>query len=400
MEDGEAIDIIDFIKARSHEIEAIEKSLSISHKKSLLWQRMPFYQRRRNRNYDKRKNKVSKKRKLDRHFLRTHSFYAKRYEMLKLDMFSIPYSSRLKNSKYIYKSQERGYIFDESFRGVKIFKVNEISDKLKKKYYNYFDSNKNGIIQYINNEYEIIIDMDTVVVIGDMNSSDSLDKYDCAISILKKYNYEFNELKDFDCKIYKNLLRKDFNNCNSIKLSEKLESHKIICKRSDIMNIYQKLIVSGFIPIGLKDIERLSLENDTLTIYDNVNSKLYKLLEAAINKEIISKYNRTPSAKKQAFDLNNLYLDGSNISTYFIFKCIKGACNSKAEIYCENKCIGRVIRAAYKFSSGNVYGLGFLTNISLSTDLEKNEFYCKNLTQKNFYKIEVIKWFDFFSDNC
>lgn len=128
MENNESIDIVEFLKARSHEVEAIEKSIAVSHKQSLAWQRLPYYKRRRNRNFDRRLSKKFSHRPKDRHALRTHTYYAKRFFMLKLPAFSIPLRRRLKSMKYIYKSQSRGFVFDESFRGICVYRRAEVLD--------------------------------------------------------------------------------------------------------------------------------------------------------------------------------------------------------------------------------------------------------------------------------
>lgn len=403
----EGINTIEFIKARSMEIESIEKSLSVSHKKSLPWQRMPYYRRRRNRNYDKRKFAKIKHRLKDRHFLRTHTFYAKRYEMLKTNEYSVPYVSRLKNAKYIYKSESRGYIFDESFRKVEVSLIGEnknLENLENRKLMNNMSLEIKNKIQYFGNVYERILDNDKLISIGDCEEKDSDKEYECVISVLKKFDHKFKELNDVECKIFKNcyseskeLQKIDLTGgkCDLVNLSDlpKLESHKIFCRRTNIMLIFQRLINSGFIPCGLKDIERLALENDTMTIYDNVNSKLYKTIDEAINEKIIDKIKRTPRGKKQEYDTNKLYIyEDAKILIYFTFVCLKGSCKSKGEIFVNGNCIGKVVRADYKFSCGKICGLGFLKRDVAIDEIKNEKILCKSLGDRNFYEIKIIKF--------
>lgn len=388
---NETINIIDFMKARGKEIEAIEASIENSKKKSMLFQRVPFYKRRRNRNYDKRMNRKFTYRKRDRHFLRTHTFYSKRFFMLKLQYCSIPVTRRIKSSKYIYKSQHRGFIFDESFRKVYVYKkgiiynlvhntdlndkffTSEIQNILKN-----LDFNKNDKIQYFNNEFEIIVQGHSLFSIGKRLIEEHQNVSYCCISVMKKDIPKECDLSDFE----------------SVKIAvseEKgLETCKILCKRSEIMNIFQKMIVNGFIPICLDEINRLALENSLMSIYDNVKSEIFEEIEAARNEEIIGKYNRTPSSKKQKYGTSGLYLSHRLVWKYFMFKILKGRSMPGAEIYNDEKCVGHVIRSEFKYSSAYNYGLGFFTS---EISFEDCGLYCKNLGQSNFYEIEIEKVF-------
>ncbi|TBT96557.1 putative POP1-like ribonuclease, partial [Hamiltosporidium magnivora] len=141
-EQEKEIDALKFITAREFEIKEMEDSLSKSTKKSQLFQRLPFYKRRRTRNYDTRNTpKIHKKylkklylnrfrnRKLKFNYLPTHIWYAKRFKMIDLFNSKLPYKRNIKSDKFIYKSLERGFIFDESFKRIAVFKRNEIGNR-------------------------------------------------------------------------------------------------------------------------------------------------------------------------------------------------------------------------------------------------------------------------------
>lgn len=373
--DNDSIDVVDFMKARSKEIEAIERSIETSHKKSLLWQRIPFYRRRRNRNYDKRSKKKFSYRKKDRHFLRTHTFYAKRFFMLKLNAFSIPLARRLKSSKYMYKSQHRGFIFDESFRGAHACAKSDLAQAVARG----IDLAKDGVIQYIDNEYEVIVDGDRIISIGKNLCGGAGMEGQAVVSVILKKDYRFEELDaSLSATIYK-----------PSGMGNGLETHKILCPRTSVMSVYQKLQSSGFIAVCLDEIHRLALERDCMTVYDNVHSPLFKEIEAAQNAEKIAKYERTPASKKQAYDLGRLHLHDEPVHGYFIFQITKGSCEGRAEILSGGECIGRVIRGGYKFSSGRCHGLGFCYN-----QQAQGPYHVRNLGQKNSYEMEIIKYFD------
>ena len=466
----EDINTIELIEARSKEIQFIEESIKKSNKKTMLFQRLPFYKRRRNRNYDRRKSKKFSYRKKDRHFLRSHTFYAKRFFMLKLyseknktilktDMdnqsvsskcqeqfklcdvdtdkyfennhkyndISIPIKRRIKSSKYIYKSQDCGFLFDESFRGgfsyptdliinlISKYQLNE-NQISKEIYFNEMIPTLNKItlmdlsksvninlfnqVQTIDNAYEVIITKTEFYIIGAwiQDCDISATPLNGILSIFRKENYGFYELKNI-----KNMRIFPTSN-NSI------QSYKIICERSEIMQIFESLINNSIIPICLEEIYRISLENDTMTVYDNIKNNLFKIIEDSINREIIDKYNRTPKSKNVLKSTGDLYITNDknleyiNCKSYFIFKVEKGNAERGAQIFKNDICIGRVIRSSYKFTSGKCYGLGIAysqysesLNKLFLYDIEKDDKYnftIRNLGKFNFYKISIIKILD------
>lgn len=484
LEGRKDIDAIELIESRGKEIQFIEESIKKSNKKTMLFQRLPFYKRRRNRNYDKRKSKKFTYRKKDRHFLRSHTYYAKRFFMLKLDIkgdivienflndsniqileeskknnnispnfinsdkassldynnVSVPLKRRIKSSKYIYKSQDRGFLFDESFRCGYSYPTDELVEKILKiasedyqisqKAYisdriptlskisllslaQSLDLDRFDQVQIIDNIYEVILTKTYFYIIGAWI-------YDCEIpstplsgilSIFKKENYGFYELKNIkNAKVFP-----VYNNS--------IQTHKILCDRSEIMNIFQLLINNSIIPICLEELHRLSFEHNQMTVYDNIQSNLYKQIEYSINKEIIEKYNRTPKSKRVEIITDDLFISNdpklfeSTLKCYFIFKVEKGNVEKNAFVFLNNQIIGRVIRGAYKFSNGKCYGLCVIyseyldsvfnilnLNIKISNeegseDFQKQEqndenlnlLSVKNLGKNNFYKIKLVK---------
>lgn len=104
------IDGKEFIKARRAELENLTKKISPTKKKKMLFQRLPYYKRRRLKSYKntRRRGKCS-----------SEIFFAKRFSMIELNNRKIAYKRLLKGEKFIYKSlkeQKRGYFMDMSFR--------------------------------------------------------------------------------------------------------------------------------------------------------------------------------------------------------------------------------------------------------------------------------------------
>ncbi|KAI5151056.1 hypothetical protein ENBRE01_1871 [Enteropsectra breve] len=385
---NESINVVDFINARAKEIEAIEESIKVSRKKTMLFQRIPYYNRRRNRNYDKRTNIKKKHRKVDRHLLRSHTFYAKRFFMLKLARGSIPVDRRVKSSKYIYKSQERGFIFDESFRGISQYTKEELNRFCAQNNSDIseIDFTAQGSFFTVRNEYEILVDGDNATVIGRTmvpaeNAADELvnsKTNTCFISVLLAKELVIPE--KYECRIFRPSA-----SCTN---DYSLETHKVLCHRTKLMDVYEYLQNKGLIAIGLNEIHRIALERDAITIYDNVHSELYKEIEDAKNAEIIAKYNRTPLGKKNVFDTGKLCLSGDAFGEYALFTLIKGKCKTGAEIFAGDKVVGRVVRSEYKYSSAHNCGLAILASKEHLDNLQ-----CKDLDQKILYDIKITKYF-------
>lgn len=422
----EDINTVEFIEARAKEIQSIEESIMKSNKKTMLFQRMPFYKRRRNRNYDKRKRKKLTRRKKDRHFLRTHTFYSKRFFMMKLETeedIAIPVRRRLKSSKYIYKSQDRGFVFDESFRGICVCEndvffellgllrhksviersllmvggsedkpISTMSRFRLEETLEILDANAYNTVQRFPGAVDVVITGQGVNFIGGWPCVGE-DLVRCTMSKQSVFSLMKCEGLDFS------YLRGQ----KSVKIIKRdhgdLETGKIICDRNESMVVYEKLIRNSVIPICLDEIYRLSLENSVFTLYDNISTELYNIIERSVNREIIEKYMRTPPAKKQGYDLNLLSFSndremGDSIKKrYFLFRVCKGAAERYAEVFQGERRIGRVIRSEYRYSSGCCCGFGVLYDGELEeigSFLEQsNTFFCKNLTQTNSYEIVI-----------
>jgi len=482
MESGahEDINTVEFIEARAKEIQYIEDSMAKSNKKSMLFQRMPFYKRRRSRNYDKRKQAKFTRRKKDRHFLRTHTFYAKRFFMLKLETaedIAIPQRRRVKSSKYIYKSQERGFVFDESFRKIsecetseflREFKMvgcevdsdttcglaSEVDSEISRATTCGLTSNVDseisrsttlGLACVMNSEISgstiEIKDLLAHVNISLYNTVQSLPgAIDVVITVDKTYFIGETPIENFratgssvltlmKCSSHDLSYLRSFKSAKIFKSSSGLESHKIICDRSEVMPIYEKLIRNSIIPVCLEEIHRLSIENSTYTIYDDITTGLYKTIERSINRDIIDKYNRTPPAKRQSYDLGLLYVTGDEALAgqmsvvYCMFRVVKGTTGRCDQIIRDGVCIGRVVRGGYRYSSGCCHGIGVLYpgvdllakcgSVDLSDKYESGDLssksegvdlsarskeklsklYCKAPAQSMQYEIEVTKIF-------
>ncbi len=383
MGDEKIINTEKFVNARTKEIKVIEESLKHKSKKTLVWQRMPFYMRRRNRNHDFVSKKKFSFRKKDRHFLRTHTYYAKRFFMLQINKerkISIPYKRHLKSSSFIYKSTCRnsesvGCVFDESFKGVYYYE--NVSENI---------SDQKGLFR----TDKLVFSVGAPIIKQGTTNSVEGDKLDTSNSGEDdKVNISYCSLAVYLSKVgsIENLL-KNIDDCFVFKMGSTIETHKIICKREKVMEVFQILINNKIIPICLEEVFRIATENDVITEYDMINTELFKNIESTILQTLKDKYNKTPRGKKNEYDLNELGLYDENFKgNYFIFKILKKSVKPYAKIFNqENILIGRVIRASFKYTSGCCYGVGIGFK-----EMKFDEIKIKNLDHENTIDGIIVK---------
>ncbi|EQB60908.1 hydrolase (alpha beta hydrolase superfamily) [Vairimorpha apis BRL 01] len=326
----EEIKIEDFLNERTEDIQKLEKAINGSKKKSLLFQRLPFYKRRRTRSNIRKKMKRCRKRQ--RHILKTHVWYAKRFKMIKINNISLPLALKT----------EIGII--------EIIITN------------------NFLIEFLPEFF---------------GSSD----VEACLSLIKVKN---NLLEQFSDNIEHDLI----NGIPCfIKSSSEFETGKILLKKCDVMDIWKMMIKNGVIPICIEELYRISIENKFMIFpFDDINSFFYKHYEDKINDTFLQKYHRTPASKKVKINEKDLYIYTLKKIYYYIFELKKGVLSKNAVIYDKtNLIIGKVIRGSFCFTSGRSRGICYLNILT-----EQNfEFKAKNYNSDTIYNLIILKQLKF-----
>ncbi|AFN83434.1 hypothetical protein EROM_080110 [Encephalitozoon romaleae SJ-2008] len=394
-----------FVEERAKEIQFIETAIESNRKKSMMFQRLPFYLRRRLRSHEKRIKRKKHMRKKDRHGLRTHVWYAKRFEMLKVWNTSIPLRRRMKSSKFIYKSQNsRGFVFDESYKDVVVYsrpdeEVFGIDFDLKSVVQNI----RHGSIVFeaiVTEKFLIIITSD----LEEMESIASLEEHsriECCLSLIQVDGLFLDEI-DGARRFAKALSHKKkgqideavINECDDaifVKSLSESESGKILLKRNMVMNLWQDIINAGIVPVCVEELQRLALENDYMVYpFDYPTSRLYRDFERSHVEPIKRKYERTPKSKKMELNINLMYIYTDASVEFVSFELEKGFADRCAFIFNENEdVVGRVIRGGFCFTKGLCRGLCYI----LCDVEEGDEFYSRNLNSSSFSQIKVTKVF-------
>ncbi|KAM0687908.1 Ribonucleases P/MRP protein subunit pop1 [Conglomerata obtusa] len=436
------IDANNFVDARSAEIQILEKKINQTTKKTQLFQRLPFHKRRRTKSRDTRrtpnKHARRKKRKGKKHLhpmLVTHVWFAKRFEMIELFNTKLPLQRRIKSDKFIYKSYDRGFIFDDSYKDIRIYNIKDINNSaLVQNSLNVKIICNNETIEYKNvKEFLDVIDENIVIetflkiennfvkcdfikisnfLISVCMFNDILDtlmrcleytKFDICFSVFKGTRYfsetgiyKLTEKIDTPFENYMNdmmqlCIEDSAFSTEFLFVQNKInfETGKIFVKRENAMKVWQMLNNVGFIPISINEMLRLGLEEKKLIFpFDYPNSIFYEEFEEKLVKPIKEKYDRTPPAKRINYEKNGIYqpfIIPKNISSFYIcyFTVKKGVANRLAIIYDNDDIVGYVLRGAYCFSLGKCRGVCIIKNIA------KNAYKAKNISNTNYIEIDL-----------
>lgn len=401
---SEEIDPIGFARGRAGEIQAIEAAIRTSRKKSMLFQRLPFYLRRRTKSHEKRGKRKRCVRKKDRHGLRTHTWYAKRFEMLKVWGTAVPLRRRMKSSKFIYKSQNRGFIFDESYKKVVVYSrpssqvlgidlslVNVVQEV----------RHGNGILEaVVTNEHLIVISMCSDEVEQELG----LTKHgviECCLSVIKADELFSNEINESSTRFSKFLVsRKNMDTDRVLKEGSdsiiyfrslsKVESGKVLLKRTKVLDFWQDIVNTGVVPVCVEELQRIALENDYMIYpFDYPGTKAYEDFERAYVEPLVSKYNRTPPSKKMKMDLDSMYIHTEDLVVFGVFEMERGIADRCASVFDGDRVVGRVIRGSFCFTRGLCKGLCYL----LQDASEGDEFYTRNAGSTSLNQIKIVKVF-------
>lgn len=399
------INPINFVKERASEIQLIEAAIESNRKKSMMFQRLPFYLRRRPKSHEKRKKRKRSIRKKDRHGLRTHTWYAKRFEMLSVWNTAIPLRRRMKSSKFIYKSQHRGFIFDESYKKVILY------NRPKEQVLGIEFSLENTIqrIVYERTMFEAVVTNEYLIIIlidfgmeERLRSSNLIEcgRIECCLSVIKAdglFSNEGNEDVDRFSK-FSPWKRVDVDSVIKNNLDEVIyfrslsdtESGKILLKRKRVPDFWQDIVNTGIIPVCVEELQRIGLENGYIVYpFDYPNTGRYKEFEEGYVKPVEDKYNRTPKSKKMKIDTKSMYIHTEENIILAMFELEKGSADRSAFVFDDDRIVGRVVRGAFCFSNGLCGGVCYL----FKDTSEGDEFYTKNLNSKHFNQIKIIKVF-------
>jgi hypothetical protein len=385
-----------FIKSRAEEVKQIESSIEKTTKKTMLFQRLPFHKRRRTNNHDTRRTpkrhiKRHRRRRLNKSHLRTHVWYAKRFFMAEMWGCKIPVKRAEKSDSFIYKSRERGYMFDESYKRVLVF---------QKSHSSLVNSDQTFVVQKIvinNIECEVVVtnlfiilvtfDLDEVVDLF-KKEMEFFKEIDCVISLYKgkdptaclNEGIEETLVDDY-------LLSGNEDGYFFVKAKGKMLNGKIFMSKSKVMSVWQKLVIKGVIPICINELLRLSLENRELVFpFDYPYTSLYKQYEEGMYKQVEEKHNRTPPSKRVNYSKNGIdhpfYIPEVEGGRVYFFEMKKGCLERCAVISNGEKVIGYVVRGAYCFSIGRSRGVCYIKEKS-------KRYFGRNINSKTDYEISI-----------
>lgn len=363
------IDTNDFIAKRSTEISEIDNYLKSRPKKTMPFQKLPHYKRRRTASFVPLRRRRRKRIKHEWTFL--HRFLAKRFKMVCFNGIKIPWIRYQKSDSLIHKGFN--FLYFTSLK-CSIFDINKIDNSdienceiQKDEKELYFISEKNNFNCYKfdkENNFQINFHSQNnlyfqisnyLIVVKNIHTASQMDKYKPLIEtetvfILFKPKNEFAE-------------HFSIVNCDNLERSENIidllnilttknyisDSHNLnidqpiimrICNTFPFMFLFSKnpkrqiqYLISNYNFISLSEYFRLSLEYKFITQLDLPCSN-YREFEKIITIHECEKWWRTPSGKRKNFlncfenkqylaknELRNqtIHFEKNDFIKYFIF---------------------------------------------------------------------------------
>lgn len=368
--------------ARAEEIRLIEESINKNRKKNLLFQRLPFYKRRRTRSFA-RKNIKKRGRGIQ-------AWYSRRFEMMKIEGVKMPIKRRLKSDSYIYKSFSRGFLVYESYKEVYVFEKD--SGAIKGECF----ETENYVFSLISLGETVdkdccIKQIDTAIsVIGDTFKESGV--YETSLNADSEYK--------FYCKIdeyIENWIIRDFKLIDEmpqnkiiflfLKSEGSLESGKVFIKNCFLLKFFQKMTSRGSIPISIEELFRIGIEKKRLIFpFDCVETKFSREYERIMLEKNIKEYERKPKSKRAKNTFENVDFDKIENRTPIFFDVPKGCVDKSAVVLCGSKIVGIVLRSMYCYSIGQCRGLCFINK-----EYQSSALCVRNLNSDKLIPIKITR---------
>lgn len=406
------IDAHEFVGERSNEIQELEKSLPSRRKKNMLFQKLPFYMRRRSASHY-RKRKRNKK----------SDYYGKRFSMIHVNghkiahkRFEKTFSLLHKGGNYIYNMVHyHGYVYRIDYgveQELKNYKYHDIDASINRKELNddrscgqgrYYTSNGDAhFTLHFNDEGKFhlfktkktLILVTASVVPEFLQAKEILCETESIFEVLKEkelsrsgvYKLTNGTITKSDVMIddYFSSIQED----HVVKLNAEFS---LVLIFSNLKKIFGNIIRVWTI-IGLEEYMKLSLDYGFFVFpFDDVNSDWYKQYEKEVFYEENQKYFRTPRGKRYDYlalkENDNSKMSPcpanqtitkerdtqSNIFIFpykfpcalksqftYLFKCDKGNLQRCARVYRmgdESVVCGYVLRGSFCYSVGKYRGI-------------------------------------------
>ncbi|KAF7698647.1 hypothetical protein CDIK_1361 [Cucumispora dikerogammari] len=394
----EEIQVNDFLKERNDEINELIDSLDRK-KKTMEFQRLPFYKRRRTRSLIKKKrpkNKTTEK----NNWLPMHVYFAKRFKMMKLNGWKVPLLRAQKSEKFIYKSAHRGFLWDEGFMKLNIFKKDELISK------NLIITRENVFVDCVlENQPVSYCKINNEMIL--FQSPLATDYYVFTIFYGKRLipgKYSICE--------FKNMFSAEELNGNKISQSrqylkqeyignfemnevtfhviptEYSFKYKIIFDIKLMKTVFNLFLKQGYIPISVNELFRISIESKIVLNLDKIDTDFYEKFEKAVYGDEQLKYERTPAGKKKNYKtvgFSEPFFLNIKYSQTKIFELKKGSFERGGLVYKMGEECGIVIRGSYCFSSGKERGIVGIRNFD-----ENSSYTLKSIKNGKTYDLSPV----------
>lgn len=404
---------IEYANARAEEIKEIEKSISETKKKKMLFQTLPFHKRRRTASFDERRlpkelrraartkrRRVKQTVKDQKNLLKAHTWYAKRFTMYKRGDMYVPFKRHSKSDSFIAKSlQTRGVLCDISYNRVYVSKEKCESRVQYTGAYNraiIWNTTEENRPSGEEKKEDRFLDSTIIITekISEVNSKIEMFKEIEGLSVFEIFGSQllFAKTSYVNCQSVESLL-------SSAELSyiclRYIDKSFILVARRHCMELLQKAVVGGIVPCGILELQRIAAETGKVVypyeIPMHVQGSAFLEHMHNIEKE---EQERKPKGKKDVIFLPT-YEEKLKNQTMILFVADKGSfpCRSVVvqssktadfDMDGEEEIVGEVGRSSFSFKKGRTVGLAYI-----SKDVETGKsLFIRNLKNRIFRKVE------------
>ena len=347
MEDEE-INSIEFVKARAEEMRRIEESIETGRKRTMLFQRLPFHKRRRTRSFHPRKPpRVGG----------LATWLAKRFRMLRIFGTALPAERFAKSDSFIYKSFKRGFLFHETHKQAHVFRRDNFNLQGE-----WLDAGNYAVLVsmgYVPEELELVGRLDAPIsVLGDVDLGSGV--YETGRDAKSEVVRAEETAEEF---IGAALAAEEAPPTPKIRFvfletGGCFEKGKIFVDRRCLMDLWQKMVLKGFVPVSISEILRGGMERTCFVFpFDYVSTRFFREYEEARAAPLVDKHRRTPPGKRAQCEQAVLPFEPQPGGALFFFEAPKGRIERCADVLSGRRRIGAVLRAMFCYSAGRVRGI-------------------------------------------
>ncbi|KAI5185214.1 hypothetical protein NEHOM01_0672 [Nematocida homosporus] len=410
------------------EIQRIEREIREKPRNKMLFQTLPFHKRRRTASFDERRipkearrGEKSRRRAIRQRVvwgsgkLHAHTWYAKRFFMHTNLGTTLPYKRHMKSDKFIAAAlSTRGLLSDISY--CKVYLAGGVGLDVLSPQVEYSSNYSRSIVWQ--NSTECIIIKDTQAEVNQGGSGESVNENENKCEVIGG-NEEMPALEDLCIFMFygeqKMYAATGYVNCRSARelvenrtgplayVCMALDQTRVVLliNRARCMEVMQKCVVGGIVPISTLELFRIGTELDRVVYpFDLLSTRRGHSLWEATNQAELDVLAKKPRGKRPV-DVLPLFTGDLTQATPYLFVADKGSFMPGSPVILaeslnssepegfpmsgQESVVGCVLRSSFSFKRGRTTGVLYLAQLPDSTQTP----FIRNRRSHQFYPVSL-----------